>query len=81
MQLSGRQILAARTLLGMSQSDLAAVAGVPQKKLVHWESEDADPEEEIAQRIQAALERHGVEFFGGPQPGVRLKPAGSVLLH
>lgn len=71
------QIRAARGLLGWSQSDLAAQAGLslPTVKRVEGES-GTRVSDEARTRLRAALEAAGVEFTNGDAPGVRIGKAG-----
>lgn len=77
---SGRQLAAARTLVGMSQADLAAKAQISTPTLKRMEASDG-PASGMANNIEAvvrALEAAGVVFQGDGEtvpggPGVRLK--------
>ena len=74
---TGRQIAAARTLLGMSQPELAARANISVPTLKRMEASDG-PASGIANNVLAvrtALEAAGVEFIpeNGSGAGVRLK--------
>jgi transcriptional regulator with XRE-family HTH domain len=71
---TGRQIAAARELLGMTRADLASVAGVHRNTIITWESGERLPRRETYARVLRALEARGVEFLNGRQPGVRLNP-------
>ena len=73
--LSGPQIIAARALLKMEQRDLARLASVSVNALSAIERETSRPLAVTLDKIQRALERSGVEFTNGDQPGVRLKKA------
>ncbi len=74
--MSGNQLRAARSLLGLSQVDLASAAGlsVPTVKRAEGNSALAASASAVA-AIRAALERAGVEFIpeNGGGPGVRLR--------
>ena len=70
MKFSGKQVAAARELLGLSQTDLAKVAGVGRRTLGTFERGDA--ELKASTLIQAELERRGIEFTNGKGIGVRL---------
>jgi predicted transcriptional regulator len=65
-----RQIKAARALLGWRQVDLAAMSGVAEISVKNLEREYTDPRTSTMAKIEAALEKAGVEFMPG---GVRLK--------
>ncbi|NBC32784.1 MAG: helix-turn-helix domain-containing protein [Alphaproteobacteria bacterium] len=73
---TGRQIRAARALLGWEQSDLAAAAGIAVRTLARWESVPGKPTGKVdtLYKIQEALSREGIEFLFGEAPGVRLHP-------
>ncbi len=73
--LTGRQIAAARTLLGMSQADLASRSNISVPTLKRMEGSEGAAvglANNVA-AVGAALERAGVEFTNGGQPGVRLR--------
>jgi transcriptional regulator with XRE-family HTH domain len=77
-RLSGRQIAAGRTLLGMTQPELAGRAGVSTPTIKRMEA-CAGPAVGMQNNVAAvrmALEAAGVEFIGRPADGagVRLKP-------
>ena len=71
------QLRAARGLLGWSQSDLAAQAGLslPTVKRAEAENGRLRVSDDARAKMRAALEAAGVEFTDGNAPGVRLKPA------
>lgn len=74
---TGRQIAAARTLIGMSQPDLAARANISVPTLKRMEA-STGPAVGMANNvlaIRAALEAAGVIFVeeNGEGPGVRLR--------
>jgi transcriptional regulator with XRE-family HTH domain len=76
-RLTGRQIAAARTLLGMTQPDLARRAGISTPTVKRMEA-SIGPAVGMANNVaavRAALENAGVIFVGGPTDGagVRLK--------
>ena len=74
---SGRQIRAARALLGISAKELAERAKVGWATVQRMEQVDGSPTSRVAtlRQIEAALEKAGIEFIGDPEttPGVRLK--------
>ena len=76
--ITGRQLKAARALLGWEQTDLAAKAGVAISTVRRMESFPG----EIGARtgtlslVKKALEKGGIEFLDDGQPGVRLKKTG-----
>lgn len=74
---TGRQIAAARTLIGMPQADLAATARVSVPTLRRMEA-SAGPASGMANNVDAvcrALEAAGIEFIpeNGGGAGVRLR--------
>ena len=72
---SSRQLKAARTLAGLTQSQLSTEAGFNPRAAKYWERwGDALPSTFPAtlKAIEAALLRHGVEVFSSPTPGCRL---------
>jgi predicted transcriptional regulator len=60
-------------MLGLTQSDLAAKAGISKTALISIETSTSDPKASTLSAIQKALEAAGVEFTNGDQPGVRLR--------
>ena len=75
MKLKGRQVAAARELLGLSQTDLAAVTGVARSTISRFEAGEGDLKPSTLAEIQAELERRGIEFSNGTGTGVRLDHA------
>ena len=72
---SGRQVRAARMLAGLTQADLARAAGCHPRSVRYWENKGSNPPTNVAStldRIEQALNRHGVISFLTPTPGVRL---------
>lgn len=74
MKISGRQLAAARSLLGWSQEHLALAADVTRHTIKHWENEHHLPRQSTIDRVREAIEARGVEFLNGGAPGVRFKP-------
>ncbi|MFG1277875.1 helix-turn-helix domain-containing protein [Xanthobacter autotrophicus] len=73
--LTGRQIAAARALVGLSQVEVAARANISVPTLKRMEASEG-PASGMANNVAAvmrALEEAGVEFLNHGQPGVRLK--------
>jgi transcriptional regulator with XRE-family HTH domain len=78
MLLIGNQIKAARALAGVEQQELADAARVHVNTIRKMEAkarEEITSAADVLRRVQSALERFGVEFINGNQPGVRLKAA------
>jgi transcriptional regulator with XRE-family HTH domain len=80
--LTPAQARAARALLGWSQKDLAAHAGVAEPTVTQFERGNRTPSRAIAWAMRSALEAAGVEFIargaGSPEgggEGVRLRPS------
>ena len=75
--LSGRQIRAARGLLGISAKQLAELADVGWATIQRLEKVDLSEtvRSGTLERVKDALEAEGVEFIGDPllTPGVRLR--------
>jgi DNA-binding transcriptional regulator YiaG len=76
-QLSGRQIAAARTLLGLGQAELAAAASISVPTLRRMEASDgaATGYANNVEAVRRALESAGVQFIpeNGGGLGVRLR--------
>lgn len=68
-------IKAARNLLEWDQSDLADKSGVslPTIKRLEAAGGELGGLPETGDKLRAALEKAGIEFLNGGQPGVRLK--------
>lgn len=77
MQPSSAQIRAARALLGISSEQLAQLSEVGWSTIRRFEEVDGIPPSRAGtlERVKAALEQAGIEFFGDPvaSPGVRLR--------
>ena len=63
----------------MTQGDLCAASGVSRKTLIDWESGHTTPRGDTVARIRDALERRGIEFSNGGEPGVKLRPSKAVI--
>ena len=72
MKFSGKQVTAARNLLGITQGELAAAAGVDLSTVSRFEAGKADPHRASLDKIEAELDRRGIEFTNGTGIGVRL---------
>jgi len=71
----GNQLRAARSLIGMEQSDLAELAGLNVNTIRSMEQSGVKGiagRFENVQKVQRALEAEGIEFLNHGQPGVRL---------
>jgi len=69
------QIRGARGLIGWTQTDLAAAAGLSLPTIARFETEATTVSDEAIGKMRAALEKAGVEFISenGTGPGVALK--------
>ena len=74
--ISGRQIRAARALLGWSGQELADECGISLKTLRRYEPQNGIPagSTKVLESIESVLEGHGIVFTGDPlvNPGVVL---------
>jgi len=61
--MEGRQIKAARALLGWSQSDLCQESGISRATLNDLENDTGDPRRSSTSRVEGAFEKHGVVFL------------------
>jgi len=78
---TGRQIAAARALLGWSQDELADAAAMHVNSVAYWERHAIIATEYYkvpvaCRRIRKALFTAGVETFVDPSPGVRMVERG-----
>lgn len=64
-QISGAQIKAARGLLNLHQSDLAALVGLTRESIALIETGKVKPRRSNLERITVALEQRGIEFING----------------
>lgn len=69
---SGKQVTAARNLLGISQAELATAIGIAQPTLARFESGASAPYKSTLDKLRIELERRGIEFTNGSGIGVRL---------
>jgi transcriptional regulator with XRE-family HTH domain len=72
LSITRAQCRAGRALVEMDQNALAAAASVSRGVIIDFESGKRTPGTNNLAAIHAALERAGVEFTNGGQPGVRL---------
>ena len=71
----GNQLRAARSLIGIEQSELAELTGLNVNTIRSMEQSGAGAiagRFENVQKVQRALEAKGIEFLNHGQPGVRL---------
>jgi DNA-binding XRE family transcriptional regulator len=62
-RMEGRQIKAARAMLGMSQSDLCKEAEISRATLNDLENDTGDPRRSSSAAVEAALRSRGVVFI------------------
>jgi transcriptional regulator with XRE-family HTH domain len=67
------QCRAGRTLLDMTQPDLAQAAGFGLSTVVDFERSRRVVSDDARDALQTALEAAGVEFTNGEHPGVRMR--------
>lgn len=72
MKFSGKQVAAARELLGLTQDELAVAIGVTRVTLSRFERAEGEPQRDTLHKIEAELQRRGIEFTNGDGVGVRL---------
>jgi transcriptional regulator with XRE-family HTH domain len=75
IEITGRQIAAARELLNLTQADLADAIGMFRQNLTKLETGKVAPRQRTLKKIRDVLERRGIEFTNGNGPGVRLNTA------
>ena len=71
MNITGRQIRAARGLLGWKMEDLADKAGLTRITIRQIENETVQPQEKTLAKIYAVFDKFGVEFL--PDEGMRIR--------
>jgi len=72
MKILGKQVTAARDLLGITQAELAELAGLSTDTIFKFEAGKAQPYPRSIEKIRTELERRGIEFTNGKGIGVRL---------
>ena len=72
-QIFGRQLVAARGLLKLTQAQLAEASGVGQQHLARIEAGLMVARPATIAKLRDAIEHQGVEFTNGGNPGVRFK--------
>lgn len=72
MKLSGKQVTAARDLLGITQAELSEATGVALSTIFRFEAGQREPHQNNVSKLRAELERRGIEFTNGTGIGVRL---------
>jgi transcriptional regulator with XRE-family HTH domain len=81
--ITGAQIRQARKLVGWSVKELGGRAKLAASTVQRAECVDGEPSitEAHAAAIRTALERAGVEFTKGDEPGVKLIPLGKTAMR
>ena len=72
MAISGKQVEAARVLLGLTQGELAKAAGVSEITIRRYETNVQVPNTRTLAKILETIEIRGIEFTNGTGIGVRL---------
>jgi transcriptional regulator with XRE-family HTH domain len=74
--ITGRQLRAARALIGWEQIELAKRARVAIGTIRRMESFDAEIRSRTStlSQVQATLEKAGIQFLNDGSPGVRVSP-------
>jgi transcriptional regulator with XRE-family HTH domain len=76
MELTGNHLRAARAIAGLDQAALADLSGISINTIRNMEAAGASlvgGRASTRDQVQAALEKLGVEFTNGGEPGVRLR--------
>jgi transcriptional regulator with XRE-family HTH domain len=72
MAISGKQVEAARVLLGLTQGELAKAAGVSEITVRRYETNVQVPNARTLAKILESIEIRGIEFTNGTGIGIRL---------
>ncbi len=72
MAISGKQVEAARVLLGLTQGELAKASGVSEITIRRYETNVQVPNTRTLAKILETIEMRGIEFTNGTGIGVRL---------
>jgi predicted transcriptional regulator len=67
------QCRAARSWLGLSQEDLAALAKVSARTIAHFEAGNRVPHDRTLRDLQRALEEMGIEFIFEGNVGIGIR--------
>lgn len=81
MRILGKQVAAARVLLGWTQGHLAEAADLGEQAIARWELGQTNPHQSTVARVVKVIEDAGVEFTNGGAPGVRFKPKPGATEH
>jgi transcriptional regulator with XRE-family HTH domain len=63
----------------MPQKELAEAAGVSVEALSKYETNLVVPHESTIEKLRSALERRGIVFTNGDEPGVKLVPGNATI--
>lgn len=63
MTITAAQARGARAMLGISQEDMATLAGISRKTLTTFEADEAGVKSGTVEKVQAALEGAGAVFI------------------
>lgn len=72
------QSRAGRAILGLSQADVAAMAGLSSNTVLHFERGITVPQEKSLLALRTAFETAGITFIDGQWPGVRRRKTKSA---
>jgi transcriptional regulator with XRE-family HTH domain len=73
MTITGRQIIAARALLGLGQRELAEASEGNVNTIMRFETGQTVPRPATIKALQLELERRGIQFLNSGEPGVRVR--------
>ncbi len=73
MVVNSAQVRMARAALNWSLQDLADAASIHRNTISNFETEKYAGDPETLKKLRAALEKAGVVFTNGDEPGVKLK--------
>ncbi len=76
-QITPEQSRGARAMLNLTREDVAIASQVGHSTLFDFETHRRRPTLRTLAAIRLALERSGIEFLDGDQPGVRLAKVGT----
>lgn len=76
---TGRQVAAARALLGMTQKDLSDCTGLSPNTLVSFERGERVPTEHTRETVKRALELRGIIFSNGDRPSVTFDKSKAII--
>lgn len=71
MIITGRQIRAARGLMGWTMEDLSDKSGINRISIRQIENDEVQPQEKTTTRLFGIFDKHGIEFL--PEEGVKIR--------